>query len=68
MDELLDDPLGRFVRDLLDVDATVLARHQHGLLRGAVEDDAEVQLAGDAETLLDEHALDHLAVRAGLDW
>ena len=66
MDELLDDPLGRFVRDLLDVDATVLARHQHRPLRGAIEDDAEIELAGDAEPLLDEHALDHLAVRAGL--
>ncbi len=66
VDELLEDALGRLVRDFLDVDAAVLADHQHRLLRRAVEDDAQIQLAGDAEPLLHEHALDHLPFRAGL--
>ncbi len=46
--------------DLLDLDAALLADHQHRLLAGAIEDDAEVELAFDLQALLDEDALDHL--------
>ena len=66
MNELLDDSLGRVVRDFLDVDAAVLAGHQHRFFGGAIENDAQVQLALDAEPLLNEDALDNLAFRAGL--
>ena len=61
MDVLLENLLGRLFRDLLDLDAPLLADHQHQPLARAVEDDAQVQLALDAEPLLDEDALDVLA-------
>ncbi len=62
----LEDALGRLVRDFLDVDAAVLAGHQHWLLGRAVENNAQIELARNAEALLHEDTLDHLALRAGL--
>ena len=66
MDEFFEDALRRLVRDFLDVDAAILTDHQHRLLRRAIEHDAHVELALDAQALLDEDALDHLTVGAGL--
>ena len=52
--------------DLLDLDAALFADHQDDALRGAIEDQAEIQLAIDGEAFLDQQARDLLAGRAGL--
>ena len=66
IDVLLENPVGRLFRDLLDLDAALGTGHQHGHLRGAVDDDAEVELALDLEPLLDQHPRHLLTARAGL--
>ena len=64
---LLEDQLRRLGGDLLDVHAAFARGHQHRHRRGAVEDDAQVQLAGDVAACFDEHPADRLALGAGLD-
>ena len=66
IDELLEDPLGRFGGDLLDLHAAVRARHHTGCSLDAIDDEAEVQLALDLQPLLDEHAPDYLPFGPGL--
>ena len=48
------------------ISATITSPHQHRLFGGPIEDNAQVELTFDAEPLLDEHPLDHLAFGAGL--
>ena len=57
VDRQLEDLLGRRRRDFLDVDAAGRAHHEHRLLRGAVEDDADVRFGGDVGRRRDEHLL-----------
>ena len=66
IDEDLVDLLGMLFGDLLDLDAALFADHQDDALRGAVEDEAEIQLAIDGEAFLDQQARDLLAVGTGL--
>ena len=66
VDVLLEDELGRLFRDLLDLHAAGRAGHHDGPLGRAVDDEAEVQFAGDRQPLLHEHALDDLALGPGL--
>ena len=66
-ERFLEDQLGRFFGDFFDVHAAGAGGHQHGQAGGAVDDDAEVQLAGDVAAGFDEHAADGLAFGAGLD-
>ncbi len=54
--------------DLFDLDAALLAHHQHRLFGRAIQDDAEIELAFDGKPLLDEHALDDLALRDRSEW
>ena len=54
--------LGRFLRDLFDLDSAVWAGHQDGPLGRAIEDDAQIELALDLQALLHEHALNDLAL------
>ena len=53
-------------RHLLDLDAALGRGHEHRGLAGPVDDDAEIELAGDVERFFDEDALDPLALRTGL--
>ena len=64
MHELLEDPLGRLLGDLLDLDAAVRADHHHRLARW--RDRArgpDTARASICEPLLDEHALRRSARR-----
>ncbi len=63
---LLEDGFGVLGRDLLDLHPAELRGHQHRQLGGTVEDDAEVELAGDPERLLDEHLVDDPSLGTGL--
>ena len=47
--------------DFLDVDAALGAGHEHDLAVGAVEDDAEVELAGDVDAGHDQDLVDGVA-------
>ncbi len=62
----LEDALGRLGGDLLDLDAALGRGHDDGRFAGPVDDEAEVELPGDVQRLLDEDALDPLALGAGL--
>ena len=62
----LQDFLGRFCGDLLDVHPAGLARHDDRAFGGAVDDHAEIQLARDVARILDEHALDEASLGACL--
>ena len=42
--------------DLLDLDAALLADHQDDALRGAIEDESEIQLAIDGEAFFDQQS------------
>ena len=66
IDRLLEDLLGVLLGDLLDVHAAFGRRHHRDAAGGAVEQHAEVVLVIDREALLDEQALDLLALGAGL--
>ena len=57
---------GVFRGDLFDLHAAGLRGHEDQLGRGAVEHDAEIELAVDGSGLFDEQALHLLALRAGL--
>jgi hypothetical protein len=67
VDGLAEDLLRGVGGDLLDVHAALGGGHDGGAAGDAVEGDAEVELAGDVHALLDEQALDLLALGAGLD-
>jgi hypothetical protein len=56
----LEDQMRRFGRDLFDFDAPFARHHQHGLGGGAIENDAEVQFAGDLAAVFDKDAIDRL--------
>jgi len=62
-----EDELGRVGGDVFDVHAAFARGHQDRLAAGPVDDDAEVQLAGDIAAGLDEDLLDGSAGRARLD-
>ncbi len=66
IDEDLVDLLGMLFGDLLDLDAALFADHEDDALRGAIEDEPEIQLAIDGETFFDEEPKDLLAAGAGL--
>ena len=58
-----DDLLGRLRRHFLDVHAAGGARHHHRLARGAIEHDAQIELARHLQAFLDEHARRRRALR-----
>ena len=66
IDRRLEDGVRVAGRHLLDLDAALLAGHQHRQAGGAVEDHADVDLAGDVGRLLHQHLAHLLAVLAGL--
>ena len=63
---LLQDLLRGLGGDLLDVHAALGRGHHHHPAGAAVDQHADVELAGDVHALLDQQALDLLAARAGL--
>ena len=63
IDVLAQDLLGVRRRDLLDVHAAGGAGDDDRARRGAIDDDAEVELALDLQPFLDQHAADLLALR-----
>ncbi len=64
---LLEYLLRSFGRDLFDLHPAFAGDHQDRLCRGPVDDDPQVQLAGNVAALLDQHLADRLALRSGLD-
>ena len=66
VDDLLEDLLRVLGGDLLDLHAAFGRRHDDDAAGAAVDDHAEVELARDVDALLDEQALDHLALGPGL--
>ena len=60
------DLLGRLRGDFLDVHAAGGARHHHRLAGGAIEQQAQIQLALHLQSLFDQHASDDAAFRTGL--
>ncbi len=66
VDVFLEDLLGRGVGDLFDLHAAGLRGHEDDLGRGAVEHQAEIELAVDGRAGFDQQALDLLSRRAGL--
>ena len=67
VDERLENLVRGLGGDFLNLDAALLAHHQHRLLGRPVDDQAQVELAGDLQAFFDQHALDDAAFRAGLD-
>jgi hypothetical protein len=67
VDPHLEDLLGRLLGDLLDVHAALGAGHHHHAAGVAVDEHAEVELAGDAQALLDVHGAHLGALVASLD-
>ncbi len=65
-DVLLDDGVWVTGGDLFDLHAARSRRHEDVASVGAVEHDAEVQLAGDGQSLFDQQPLHLLALGAGL--
>ena len=66
VDVFLEDDVGGVVRDFFDFHAAGLRGHEDDFAGGAVEDEAEVELAVDGGAFFDEEALDFLAGGAGL--
>jgi len=66
LDGFLEDALGGFRGDIFDLDAAVGRRHEGVLAGGAVEDDAQVELALDGQSFFDQEALDDAAFGSGL--
>ena len=66
IDVFLEDQMGRFRRDLLDVHAAFGRGHEHRALAGAIDDDAQIKFLLDAHALLDQHAPDRAAFGPGL--
>ncbi len=64
---LAEDELGRLGGYFLDVHAAFAGDHQHRQRRGPIDDDAQVQLAGNVAALFDQHLVDLLASRTGLN-
>jgi hypothetical protein len=64
---LFEDQLGGFLGDFLDVHAAFARHHQHRTGRSAIDDDAEIEFAGDFTAFFDEHLMNDLAGRASLD-
>ena len=67
IDRLADDPLGGLLGDLLDVHAALGRSHYDVAGFGPVEQNGQVELAGDVDALLDVETVDLLAGRTGLD-
>ena len=66
VDPFLEDELGVLGGDLFDLHPAFGRGHDDRALPLPVDDDAEVELPGDAQRLLDEQPLDDLALRPGL--
>ena len=66
IDELFEDAIRCFFGNLLDLHATVGARHHHRPFAGSVDDETEIQLPLDLEPLLDQHTAHLLTRRSGL--
>src|SRR5690606_13312271 len=58
----LQNFLGRFVRNLLDLHAAFGGGHEHDTARGTVNDSAQIQLLVDVRAGLDQDLGDRLAV------
>ena len=65
-DVLFDDGVGIFRRDLFDLHAARRRSHEHQASVGAVEHDAEIQLARDGQRLFNQQPLHFLALGTGL--
>ena len=63
---LTEDQLRAVRRHLLDLDTAGRTGHQHGALRGPIQDEAQVQLAVDLEPLFHQQPGDRPPLRAGL--
>ena len=66
VDRLLEDGLRRFSRDLFNLHAAGLRSHKHQLARGAVQHNAQVELAVNRRGLFDKQTLHLLPLRPGL--
>src|SRR5947199_383939 len=64
---LAEDLFRRRGGDLFDVHAAGATDHQHRGHRGPIDDDAQVQLAGNVAAGLDEHLPHRLPLRTGLN-
>jgi hypothetical protein len=66
IDVLLEDLVGRIVRDLFDIHAAMLRGHEHHLGRRTVQHQAEIEFAVDGRTGFNQQALHLLPGGAGL--
>jgi hypothetical protein len=65
-DVLLQDRIGIFLRDLLDLHAASRGSHEDRLGLSAIDHNAEIQLALDGERFLDQQTTHDAAIRPGL--
>ena len=66
IDGLLDDGLGIFGGDLLNVAATLGARYDHGSLIGALKSDRKVEFSARKQTLAHHHLIAWFAIATSL--
>jgi hypothetical protein len=64
---LFENKVRRFSGDFFNFHAAFARHHEHGLGGRAVEDNPQVQLAGNLAAFFDEDAVDRFAFGAGLD-
>ena len=64
---LFEDLLGSLGRHLFDLDATLAGDHQHGASGAAIQNDTQIQLAGNIAALFHQQLMHDLAFRSGLD-
>ena len=67
VERLGEDPLRHGGGDVLDIHAAFRGNDQHRPAAAAIDDRAEIKLAGDRAAFFDQHAVDGLAFRPGLD-
>ena len=67
VERLAKDQFGRVGGDFFDVHAPFAGNHQHRAGRRPIDDDAQVELAGDLAAFFDEHLAHGLAGGAGLN-
>ena len=63
---LFQNQLRRLRRHFLDLHAARFRGHEYVLAHGAIENNAQVKLAFDRQSLFDQQTLHHSALRAGL--